>query len=301
MKKISADASISGNASPVTVPFTAYLAAKGFLEDLLAELGDEVIEVRGRLVLAKGAPRSAAWAQNTWETPVFLPIESIGDGARKLTAIQRNWHLHSEENHRRASLIQEKLPHVSEKPRHFGEAAPTAPLGSWTLWEPNLILASARCSSPFPDGVVQFHENKIDPPSRAYLKLWESFTLLPKRPGPGDLCLDLGSAPGGWTWVLASLGSKHMGNARLPAHRIHRRRRTQAHRHPAELASAFRGKPSPGLPHPGETPPRLRKAASFRRSRAHGPARLMDTVGAQPHPRFGPVLVAVPRRRGAVP
>ena len=192
MKKISADASISGNASPVTVPFTAYLAAKGFLEDLLAELGDEVIEARGRLVLAKGAPRPAAWAQNTWETPVFLPIESIGDGARKLTAIQRNWHLHSEENHRRASLIQEKLPHVSEKPRHFGEAAPTAPLGSWTLWEPNLILASARCSSPFPDGVVQFHENKIDPPSRAYLKLWESFTLLPKRPGPGDLCLDLG-------------------------------------------------------------------------------------------------------------
>ena len=92
MKKISADASISGNASPITVPFTAYLAAKGFLEDLLAELGDEVIEVRGRLVLAKGAPRPAAWAQNTWETPVFLPIESIGDGARKLTAIQRNWH-----------------------------------------------------------------------------------------------------------------------------------------------------------------------------------------------------------------
>ena len=195
MKKISADASISGNASPITVPFTAYLAAKGFLEDLLAELGDEVIEARGRLVLAKGAPRPAAW-------------ESIGDGARKLTAIQRNWHLHSEENHRRASLIQEKLPHVSEKPRHFGEAAPTAPLGSWTLWEPNLILASARCSSPFPDGVVQFHENKIDPPSRAYLKLWESFTLLPKRPGPGDLCLDLGSAPGGWTWVLASLGAQ---------------------------------------------------------------------------------------------
>ena len=58
MKKISADASISGNASPITAPFTAYLAAKGFLEDLLAELGDEVIEVRGRLVLAKGAPLS---------------------------------------------------------------------------------------------------------------------------------------------------------------------------------------------------------------------------------------------------
>ncbi|MEI3479801.1 MAG: hypothetical protein V8Q84_12805 [Bilophila sp.] len=83
-----------------------------------------------------------------------------------------------------AALIQEKLPHVSEKPLRFGDPAPTAPLGSWTLWEPGLILASARCSSPFPDGEVRFHENKIDPPSRAYLKLWETFTLLPKLPGP---------------------------------------------------------------------------------------------------------------------
>ena len=28
------------------------------------------------------------------------------------------------------------------------------------------------------------------------------------RPGPGDRCIDLGSSPGGWTWVLASLGAE---------------------------------------------------------------------------------------------
>ncbi len=138
---------------------------------------------------------------------MFLPIASIGDACHKLTAIQRSWHLYSTAYHRRARLIQQKLPYVSAKPMTFGSPAPASALGSWTLWEPNLILAAPHCSSPFPDGVITFQENKTVPPSRAYLKLWETFTLLGKYPAPGDLCVDLGSAPGGWTWVAASLGA----------------------------------------------------------------------------------------------
>ena len=45
-------------------------------------------------------------------------------------------------------------------------------------------------------------------PSRAYLKLWEAFTVLGIRPAPGDFCIDLGASPGGWTWVLQSLGAR---------------------------------------------------------------------------------------------
>ena len=187
--------------------FTVYLAADGFLDDLLTELGPAVLEVRERLVLASGAPQKAAWAQNIWKNPRFLPIASIGEAARALSSIQRNWHLHSIDWHRRAALIQQKLPHVSARPITFGDAAPSAPLGSWTLWDQNLLLASPDCTSPFPDGMVAFHENRTDPPSRAYLKLWETFTLIGKHPVPGELCLDLGSAPGGWTWVAASLGA----------------------------------------------------------------------------------------------
>ncbi|MEG2004822.1 MAG: hypothetical protein RR014_02190, partial [Bilophila sp.] len=188
-------------------PFTAYLAADGFTEDLVAELrhhGAEIRTIRGRLVLATPLSHPLAWAQNVWENPVFLPVSSIGDAAKQLSTIQRNWHLYTTDHHRRATLIQEKLPHVSSKPLSFGAVPPSAPLGSWTLWDADLILASARCSSPFPDGTVRFQENKLDPPSRAYLKLWETFTRLSslpglKIPGHGDLCLDLGSAPGGWT------------------------------------------------------------------------------------------------------
>jgi 23S rRNA (cytidine2498-2'-O)-methyltransferase len=149
-----------------------------------------------------------AWAANVWCDPMRIPIASIGDAARKLRAIQRNWALYSFSLHRRAALIADKLPKVSARPLVFGTAAPKAPLGSWTLLDADTMLASPHCSSPFPNGEVQFVEDRTAPPSRAYLKLWELFTLLDDRPKPGELCLDLGASPGGWTFVLQQLGAR---------------------------------------------------------------------------------------------
>jgi 23S rRNA (cytidine2498-2'-O)-methyltransferase len=39
-------------------------------------------------------------------------------------------------------------------------------------------------------------------PSRAAMKLAEAFLWLDRAPDAGDVCIDLGAAPGGWTWVL---------------------------------------------------------------------------------------------------
>jgi 23S rRNA (cytidine2498-2'-O)-methyltransferase len=195
---------------------TGYLAPDGFLPDLLEELGADVLETHGRLVLARGAPRPVAWAANVWREPRRLPIASIGDGARQLRAIQRNWALCPHEHHRRAALIVGKLPKVSAKPLVFPAPAPSAPLGSWMLLAPDQILASPACSSPFPNGEAQFVEDREGPPSRAYLKLWEAFTVLGIRPSPGDLCLDLGSSPGGWTWVLHGLGARVISVDKAP-------------------------------------------------------------------------------------
>ena len=177
---------------------------------LLEELGDRVITVRGRLVLARGT-EPAAWAQNVWTEPRWIPITSIGSGARQLSALQRNWraHIPTLGGHvRRLRLMQEQLPYVAARPLHFGTPAPSAPLGAFTLWEKDLMLASPRTTSPFADGEVQFVENREDPPGRAYLKLWEVFTLTGRTPAPGELCIDLGAAPGGWTWVLGRLGCR---------------------------------------------------------------------------------------------
>jgi 23S rRNA (cytidine2498-2'-O)-methyltransferase len=194
---------------------TAYLAADGFIDDLVEELG-AVRAVHGRFVLADGPPRPAAWAANTWFDPVLIDAPSIGEGARALRAIQRNWALYSFAHHRRAALIEAKLPPVRFKPLPYPAEAPKAPLGSWTLIEPNTILAAARCSSAFRHGEVEFVENKTVPPNRAYLKLWEVFTLLGTRPAAGETCLDLGASPGGWTWVLHETGARVIAVDKAP-------------------------------------------------------------------------------------
>ncbi|MBR6976145.1 MAG: hypothetical protein IKH84_04515, partial [Ottowia sp.] len=127
-------------------------------------------------------------------------MASISDAARQLRGLGRRWHLHPLDMHRRAALIEQSLPRVRIGPLEFGAPLPAAcaqALGAWTLWDTDSILASPETSSPFPDGQVDFVENRLDPPGRAYLKLWEAFTLLGRRPVPGELCLDLGAAPGG--------------------------------------------------------------------------------------------------------
>lgn len=206
-----------------TLGNTVYISPMGFEERLIAELAARDISVlhqRGRLVLAAGTPQPLCWAQNTWLEPVFLPVKSIGDAVGRLKLIQRNWAVHPTAHFRRTALIAAGLPHVSRRPLAFGEPSPLAGLGAWTLWEPDLLLASPRCSSAFADGEVQFVENKTDPPGRAYLKLWEAFTLLGTRPAPQERCVDLGSSPGGWTWVLASCGGEviSVDKAPLAAH-----------------------------------------------------------------------------------
>jgi 23S rRNA (cytidine2498-2'-O)-methyltransferase len=185
---------------------TAYLAAEGYVDELVCELG-AVDREHGRLLITEGPPRPAAWAANVWVDPQEIKIASISDAATQLRAIQRNWALYAPKLYRRATLIQEQLPRVSSKPLVFGAPAPTAPLGSWTLLDSETVLAAPGCTSPFPNGEVQFVEDRRGPPSRAYLKLWEALTIIGRRPGPGERCLDLGSSPGGWSWALQRMGA----------------------------------------------------------------------------------------------
>ena len=194
---------------------TAYLAAEGFAAELMHEVG-EIEFAHDRLLVAAGPPRPVAWAQNIWLDPIEIAIDSIGDAARKLRAIQRNWAVYAPRLHRRATLIQAQLPAVSARPLVFGTPAPAAPLGSWTLLDANTVLAAPRCTSPFPNGQMRFVEDRTGPPSRAYLKLWEALTVIGQRPAPGEICLDLGSSPGGWSWVLAQLGARVISVDKAP-------------------------------------------------------------------------------------
>lgn len=183
----------------------AYLSAEGFFEQLKSELKG-ITKIHDRLILTDQPLQNSYWAQNIWKNPIIIPINSIKYGAQKLKAIQRNWNIYSFQLHRRAKLIQENLPYVSCSPIQFPSPLPKRKLGSWTLLDSNLILASPECSSNFPNGEVHFIEDKEGPPNRAYLKLQEALIISKIMPKPGDFCLDFGGSPGGWAWVLQNLG-----------------------------------------------------------------------------------------------
>ncbi|WP_331000037.1 SAM-dependent methyltransferase [Acetobacter garciniae] len=197
----------------------AWLAAEG-LEDVLAEdlarRGVVIDRWHGRLALSAHAPLYSPWALDIWAQPEQVEITSIRHAADTLRGRQRNWSLYAAECFRRAGLIEERLPPVKAAPIVFPAPVPTSPLGAWTLLDSATLLFSASKSSPFMNGAPRFVENRTDPPSRAYLKLWEACTRLGRWPEAGAVCYDLGATPGGWTWALASLGARVKAFDRAP-------------------------------------------------------------------------------------
>ncbi len=82
-------------------------------------------------------------------------------------------------------------------------AAPEAlPRGGFTL-------------APWPAGVAPVAVDRA-PPSRAYQKLEEAFLWMNAAPGPGELCVDLGAAPGGWTMTALKRGARVIAVDRAP-------------------------------------------------------------------------------------
>ncbi|MCX7948539.1 MAG: hypothetical protein N2509_00350 [Treponemataceae bacterium] len=203
-------------ASPIEqLPGWVYQALPEFVDHLEKELGSW--DNQWGPLYYRRIPTKAFWVQNIWLNPFMAHFTSISEAARLLKSIQRNWAPLLVRNFRRGQLIQEQLPHIPlDKPREFPFVVPPAPMGAWTLFDEHTLLASAHTTSPFPGGTIQFVENKIDPPSRAYLKLQEALVRLGAWPGPGDLCIDAGASPGGWTWVLTRLGAQVIAIDRAP-------------------------------------------------------------------------------------
>lgn len=198
----------------------AFLGKKDYAHLLDAEIkaqNPKNLQVYGELFLAEGDFKTDRifWQQNTWLSPVLIEFDSIKDCAKALCSMQRSWHPYLWAYFRRGELIQQQMPYVSSKPIVFGSQIPKSALGSWTLLNEHLCLASPSCSSTRPNGLWTFVESK-DPPSRAYLKIWEILSRMPVSPTSEDVCIELGASPGGWTFVLEKLVKKVIAFDRAP-------------------------------------------------------------------------------------
>lgn len=186
-----------------------YWAAPGFRDDLRGEIARAsnltLLDERDDLMFATGIYQPMAWASSTWRHAEILSFKSIREAAQALRDKGPLWTSRSSSLHRRTQLIRGQLRRVKNKPREFSrEALPSAPLGAFTLLSEDELLWSNQIW-PKLIGDLEFKETK-EPPSRAYLKLWEILTLTEMFPEPGARCLEIGASPGGWTWVLQKLG-----------------------------------------------------------------------------------------------
>ena len=163
------------------------------------------------------------WARTVMLEPCIMRFESIGDAAGELKKIQRNWAPYQYTCFRRAELIQEKLPYINLKDKKFPTPIPSSPIGLYTLIDEHTMIFSAKTSSNIAAGKISFIEDHENPPSRAYLKIQESLTLMNhlfgvEFPHAGQKCFEAGACPGGWTWVLANLGAEVFAVDRAELH-----------------------------------------------------------------------------------
>lgn len=188
-------------------PLCAALAFEKREDELAHEMGPQALRF-GRLFIDSFSnnKRNLVWSQNFWPKAQLIPAPSITRAAASLKELSPRWALYSYENHRRAQLIQENLKEWKALNLDFLQKLPEKSFGVWTLLEKDWILACPESSSVAPLGDFSFNENREFPPTRAYLKLWEIFTFHLKPPAKETPVMDLGSCPGGWSWVLQTLG-----------------------------------------------------------------------------------------------
>lgn len=168
--------------------------------------------------LFEGEVRDIRWAAVTWREVREIAFDSINDATKKMRPLARRWEYLPLGHRGRGKLIHESLrAHKLETVTFPKKLELPEGTGIFTLLDSEKTALWCRdFDRPDPLGRVPFAEDKESPPSRAYLKLWEAFCLLGHWPLPGDSALDLGSCPGGWTWVLASLGANVLSVDRAP-------------------------------------------------------------------------------------
>lgn len=183
-----------------------YVVKPEFLSTLCEELED-VSNIIDDLVFSSHKKLNICFAQDIWLEPQIVTFQSISEAVKILRQAGQFWYLHPISHVRRSRLIEEQLRQYSPLIHHFPIEAEIPSIGGFSLLDKNTLAFSAKRLKKWPQGKCYFIENKINPPNRAYLKLWEALTLLEKYPKQGDSVLDLGASPGGWTYVMQSLGA----------------------------------------------------------------------------------------------
>ena len=150
------------------------------------------------------------WAQEWLPNCKIIQFNSKNE-AIKILKNQKNLgvFLPSPANNKLSLAIRKELRELKLKRIKFNYPSPfNFKYFVWTLYSENELIICETPHSQFPLGWHEFDEDKSYPPNRAYLKLWEVLALNYIKLTPTDVAIDVGSCPGGWTWVLSHFTQK---------------------------------------------------------------------------------------------
>ena len=182
----------------VLIPFSQFskeLEAELILSNHQVFFKNEKIFIVARLV------ENPIWAQDWWPQSKAIPLESKSHILKFLKAMPVLGHFYDSIQSKFGKSLVQDLRNL-EKKRIKLDSQFDFKFFNWTVFDDCLIY----CESPyrrFPIGWHEFEEDKNFPPNRAYLKLWELFTVHHVKPSSQDTVIDVGASPGGWSWVLS--------------------------------------------------------------------------------------------------
>jgi 23S rRNA (cytidine2498-2'-O)-methyltransferase len=184
-----------------------YVAHPDYSKELCRELND-VHGMHGNLIFSNHIKPDICFALDVWIAPQIKTFASISEAAKILRAAGKYWCLNPLENIRRSRLIESELRKIPPLTCEFPLTESFPDIGCFSLLDKNTLVYSTRRWKKSPSGYYPFSEDKRNPPNRAYLKLWEALSLFENYPSAKQTALDLGASPGGWSYVMHSLGAE---------------------------------------------------------------------------------------------
>jgi 23S rRNA (cytidine2498-2'-O)-methyltransferase len=159
-----------------------------------------------KLFIIEPTDAQIIWAQDHWrDCHSALPTKELQQTLKDLNIF--GYHYKTEKNKAVESLFG-RLKHIPEKRIKFPVTKKfTFKYYIWTTYQ-DLVIYSLSPEKTYPAGWHEFEEDKEFPPNRAYLKLWEVFSTQDLKIKPTDCALEIGAAPGGWSWVLSQYFKK---------------------------------------------------------------------------------------------
>lgn len=185
-----------------------FVASANYENDLVEEINYRrnltILKKENGIIWVQGPRQVLWWPQWQLWNLQKVTAESISQASKILKANGKYWINLDYKLHRRSALIQESLIKTKLPVVKRGQLAELPKCGAWFLEDKNELYFTNDISTPFRNGIVAVPEDK-SAPSRAFQKLDEVFARLNRFPSKDEKVMDLGSHPGGWTWVLSQL------------------------------------------------------------------------------------------------